>query len=170
MLKSAIESAPDEVQSAKQILSNLESEIVDLQDRLTAKKTLRQLLQARVEELPSRRKEQPKAKPARKVIETGKGEKEGGLKKKVSPKDKPEKPFDHRGVCESIARELAPEFDSHQFRQVCLTRYPDRANEFTMMKVKKRLNRMAGFENSIITLAAKGVGRRPPKYHVKQTS
>lgn len=69
-------------------------------------------------------------------------------------------------IAVEIALELAPEFTSHEFQARGLQKYPEREDEFTRLKVKKRLRRIAGFDDAPITLIAKGGGRRPPRFRV----
>jgi len=76
--------------------------------------------------------------------------------------------LDHAKIAEEVALSLAPEFTSHDFLDKCLDRFPQHHNEFTLQKVKKRLRRMAGFDDAVITLIAKGGGRRPPRFKVNK--
>ncbi|MBK9989887.1 MAG: hypothetical protein IPP19_03875 [Verrucomicrobia bacterium] len=75
--------------------------------------------------------------------------------------------IDYKKVLLEVATALAPEFTSHEFRSKCLEDYPGHDSDFTLTKVKKRLNKAAGFEDdALLTLVAKGAGRRPPRFRV----
>lgn len=152
--------------ATKALLAEISNEVAVLETRLADRRILKKMLEAFLKEGTVKEHPEPEATTRSKVRKAV----APPLKKKPVVRREPQKPFDHRAVCETIARELAPEFDSHQFRKVCLSRYPDRADEFTMLKVKKRLTRMSGFENSLITQIAKGIGRRPPRYRVNQSA
>jgi hypothetical protein len=179
-LRAVIAVWDNEIEGAAQRLSGLQREVAEFQQRLAGLQNAREFAVISLKNLgdpTSETRGAPKAESTKRSQAQAKAadaepRRSSSTRGPFSTKGtaaSDARPIDHRRLSESVARELAPEFTSRAFRDLCTAKYPGRENEFTRMKVKKRLDRMAGFEDAVISVVQAGRGRRPTTYRVNST-